>query len=148
MAFAKTTDVPFERSLSEIVTLLRKAGADKIGQMEERERFTLQFLLDARMVRFVVQFPTGPEIDRLKGPRQNARDVAAQWRRQRGRALLLVIKAKLESVESGVETFEQAFLPNIVLSDGASVYERVKAPIAAEYESRQPDTRLLGGPRP
>lgn len=147
MTFAKDTDVPFERSIADIVGLVRKAGADEIGQMEGRDRFTLQFVLDQRLVRFRVTFPTAAEIEQLRGPRQDPANVAAQWRRQRGRALLLVIKAKLESVASGVETFEEAFLANVVMADDRTVYDRIAAPIAAEYKAGGPQQLLLGGPR-
>jgi hypothetical protein len=47
--------------------------------------------------------------------------------RQRWRALGLVIKAKLESVESGIETFEKAFMPYLLLPDGKIVAEHVEA---------------------
>ena len=35
------------------------------------------------------------------------------------------MKAKLEVVETGIETFEQAFLANIVTADNMTVYERL-----------------------
>lgn len=143
MTYAKDTDVPFERSISDIVGIVERAGADEIGQLTARDRFTLQFVLDDRLVRFRVTFPTADEITKLSGPRQDPVKVAAQWRRQRGRALLLVIKAKLESVASGVETFEQAFLSNVVMADDRTVYERIAAPIADEYATRRPTQQLL-----
>ena len=146
MAYAETTTVPFEKSVAEIIGLLRKAGADQIGQMESRVSFTLQFTLADRMVRFTVHFPDAAAIKKMTGPRQEEAKVGEQWRRQRGRALLLVIKAKLESVESGVETFEQAFLPNVVLADGRTVYEAVREPIAVEYKTGTPTVMLLSGP--
>jgi hypothetical protein len=146
MAYAAKTEVPFERSVGEIVGLLRKAGADQIGQMERRNSFTLQFTMSDRMVRFRVHFPTPDEIAVMTGPRQDQARVSEQWRRQRGRALLLVIKAKLESVESEVETFEQAFLANVVLADGATLYDRVREPIALEYQTGTPNVMLLEGP--
>lgn len=102
MAYAKETEVPFERSISEIVGMLRKSGADQIAQVEARDRFTIQFTMLDRMVRFRVAFPTPDELAQMTGPRQSMDRVEAQWRRQRGRALLLVIKAKLESIESAV----------------------------------------------
>ena len=37
----------------------------------------------------------------------------------------MVIKAKLEAVESGIVTFEQEFLAHLVLPDGATVGDRV-----------------------
>lgn len=147
MAYGKDTDVSFERSIAEIVQMVDKAGADEIGQLQERERFAIQFTLEKRMVRFRVAFPSAAEVNAATGPRQDPSKVEAQMRRQRGRALMLVIKAKLESVESGVETFEQAFLSNVVLADGATVYERAAGAIASEYETRAPSPRLLGGPR-
>jgi hypothetical protein len=60
--------------------------------------------------------------------------------RERWRALLLCIKAKLESVESGIETFEDAFLAHIQMPDGLTVGEHVKPNIALAYEhqSMQP----------
>lgn len=146
MSYGKDTEVPFERSIAEIVGLVERAGADEIGQLMAKDRFTLQFVLGERLVRFRVTFPTTAEIEDLRGPRQDPAKVAAQWRRQRARALLLVIKAKLESVASGVETFEQAFLSNVVLADDRTVHERIAAPIAAEYEGQRPSQLLLVGP--
>ncbi len=146
MPYAESTTVPFEKSIAEIIGLVRKAGADQIGQMESRTAFTLQFKMAERMARFRVQFPDQAAIERLTGPRSDPAKVEEQWRRQRGRALLLVIKAKLESVESGVETFEQAFLSNVVLADGKTVYERVAEPIALEYRTAAPSVLLLGAP--
>lgn len=147
MAFAEKTDVPLERSIAEIIGLLRKAGAARIGQIEEPDCFTLQFELDGRVVRFRIAFPTPAEIEALRGPRQDATRVDDQWRRQRGRALLLVIKAKLESIAARVETFEEAFLANVVLADDRTVYERVAEAIAVEYRSKRPGQLLLGGGR-
>lgn len=146
MAYARNTEVPFERSIAEVVGIVRDAGAERISQMEERHRFMLEFQLAGRVVRFTVRFPTSSEVEAMKGPRQEAARVADQWRRQRARALLLVIKAKLESVESGVETFEQSFLANVVMADGATIYERIAEPIALEYRTEKPSILMLGGP--
>ena len=41
--------------------------------------------------------------------------------RQRWRALALVIKAKLEAVETGITSFEEEFLAHIVLPSGQTV---------------------------
>lgn len=146
MAYAKDTEVPFERSVAEIVGLLKKAGAEQIAQVDERARFTIEFSLADRMIRFRVESTGAEQIEAMRGPRQDFARVEAQWHRQRGRALLLVIKAKLESIESGVETFEEAFLANVVMANGETVYDRIAAPIAAEYATGAP-TLLLTGPR-
>ncbi len=143
MAYAETTTVPLEKSIMEIMILIRRAGAEKIGQMEDVKWFAVQFALANRMIRFRVPFPSiddMPEYDGRKSalsPEQRKARLD-QAKRQRGRALMLVIKAKLESVESGVETLEQAFLANVVMSDGCTVYERISEGIALEYKVGKP----------
>jgi len=47
----------------------------------------------------------------------------------------LVIKAKLEAVESGISVFEDEFMANIVMPDGRTVSEHVRPRIATAYES-------------
>jgi hypothetical protein len=126
MAYAARTEVPLERSIGEVVKLLKKAGADRIAQAEEPGQFAIQCFLAERLLRFSIIIPDGP-----------------QARRQRGRALLLVIKAKLESIESGVETFEQAFLANVVMPDGKTVAEHTLPRIADAYEGRATMPLLL-----
>ena len=150
MAYAENTTVPIEKSIAEIVALVKKAGAERVAQYEEPDRFTVQFELGERTIRFRVRLLTYDDVPRvLNGrPRSEEQIVAKRdaLRRQRARALLLVVKAKLESVESQVETFEEAFLANLVMSDGATLYERVAEPIALEYRSGAVRPMLLGGP--
>jgi hypothetical protein len=45
--------------------------------------------------------------------------------RQRWRALLLAIKAKLEAVESGITSFEKEFLAHIVMADGKTIGQHI-----------------------
>jgi hypothetical protein len=155
MAYAEKTEVPIEKSIAEIVGMLKRAGAEQIGQMEEQTRFTIQFAMQDRLIRFRVGLPSladAPARDG-RGVTLNARQLASrhqQMIRQRGRALMLVIKAKLESVESEVETFEQAFLANVVMANGQTIYDRVAEPIALEYKTGavQPTgTLFLGTPQ-
>lgn len=148
MAYAENTKVPLEQSIAEIIGMVRKAGAESVGQFHEKNRFVIMFALGDRQMKFSV-----PLLTQWGGPTRggNGRDidVAAkleQANRQKGRALMLVVKAKLESVESGVETFEQAFFANIVLADGATVYERMHEPIAVEYSTGKVQPLMLGGP--
>jgi hypothetical protein len=137
MPYAETTTIPLERSIAEIIGMVRKAGGTQVGQLDTGESYIIAFTLGERQMRFTV-----PLVTEYKGPSKagNGREIdQARWidqrNRQKGRALTLVIKAKLESVESGVETFEQAFLANIVVQGGMTVYERIKEPIALEYKT-------------
>lgn len=148
MAYAETTTVPVERSISEITGLAKKAGAQRIAQAKEPDRFSVQFTIQERTVRFRVTLPALDAMPTRDGrgvmlTAQQRRAKMEQAHRQRARALMLVIKAKLEN---GVETFEQAFLPNVVLADGSTVYERVAGPIAEEYRVGAVQQLLLSGP--
>lgn len=150
VAYAENTEIALEKSMSDIVGLLRKAGAVRISQSEEPERLQIMFEAHERLVRFRV-----PLMTEYKGPHThgNGRPVdkkkaVEQRNRQRGRALMLVVKAKLESVESGIELFEEAFFANVVMADGKTVYERAAEPIAIEYATGKVQTAhlMLGGP--
>lgn len=148
MAYAERTSVPFESSIAEIMSLVRKAGAEQLGQMEDPGWFVIQFRLAERVIRFRLPFPVIDDMPLYDGNRrQLTREQRLkkldQAKRQKGRALMLVIKAKLESVESGIETIEQAFLANVVMADGATVYERIGEGLAIEYQSGRPSMALL-----
>lgn len=126
MAYAAKTDVPLDQSIAEIVKVLRKAGADRLAQAEEPGRIAVQCFLNYRLLRFAIGLPDG-----------------AQSRRQRGRALLLVIKAKIESIESGVETFDEAFLANIVTPDGRTIAQWAVPQIDQAYVDGKMPTQLM-----
>jgi hypothetical protein len=129
--YAARTDVPLDRSIDEIVRVLRKSGAERIARAEEPDRMAVQCFLNDRLLRFSIGLPDGP-----------------QARRQRGRALLLVIKAKIESIESGVETFDEAFLANIVTPDGRTIAQWAVPQIETAYaEGKMPTQLLLAAPQ-
>jgi len=132
MAYAERTEVAFEKSIGDIMKLLRQKGCDQIGQMESQDSFAVAFSIEGRMIRIKTPLT-------LKGSNRGQ----DQQRRQRGRALLLVIKAKFESVESGIETVEQAFLPHILMADGRTVHERIRDDLQIEYQTGRPTMGLL-----
>lgn len=55
--------------------------------------------------------------------------------RQRWRALALVIKAKLEAIESGITTVDAEFLAHLVLPDGRTYGEFALPQIDEVYRS-------------
>lgn len=127
VAYAAYTKVPLDRTLGEIIALLKKAGANRIAQVEDHDQIAVQCFVQDRLLRFAVTVPEGQ-----------------QAARQRGRALLLVIKAKLESVESQVETFDEAFLANIVTPGGATVADWLIPQIEQGYlDGKMPKQLLL-----
>lgn len=70
----------------------------------------------------------------------------AQACRQKWRALNIVVKAKLEAVESGIAMFEE-FLAYIVLPNGLTVKDVVVPEIKKAYEIKEytPNFLLLEG---
>ena len=129
--YADRTKVPVIQTRSEIETLLVKYGADQFVYANAPDRAVIGFTMQDRQVRFYLPLGT----------------LKPQQARQRWRALLLVIKAKLESIESGIEEFEEAFLGQIILPDGKQVAEWAKPQLEAAYKSGKMPA-LLPGPTP
>ena len=57
--------------------------------------------------------------------------------RSRWRSLYLIIKAKLEAVESGISTIDREFLYDVVLPDGRTVGDIVTPQLEIAYQSGQ-----------
>ena len=114
--YAEGTGVPVERSRQEIETLLRRHGATGFATSWDKDRYTLLFDLKKRRVRFDISAPDA------KTYRDTKRWQAEE--RRRWRALLLIVKAKLELVASGDTDFDVEFLGNIVIG-GKTIAERL-----------------------
>jgi hypothetical protein len=135
--FAVDTKVPVSQTRAEIEATLTKFGATSFAFATQPNKATIMFQSNSRHVRFDLPLPKDTSEART-----------AKLHREKWRALFLAIKAKLVSVETGIETFEEAFMSHIVLADGATVGDRVKPAIAAEYKSGKAMPLLLEGPRP
>lgn len=135
MAYAQYTKVPVEQTKTDIESLLTKCNAKAFGMFSERTKSVIVFEVRDRRIRFDLPLPTGDD-------NKTKREVRQKWR-----ALLLCIKAKLESVEAGIETFEEAFLSHVVMPDGSTVYQNVATGISIAYKSGQM-TPLLAPPTP
>ena len=122
MTYAATTKVPIEQTRNEIERTLARYGAKRFAYFTEAGRaIVVVFEANDRRIRFDLPVPEGDS------------DKENQGRRQKWRALLLCIKAKLESVESKIESFETAFLGHIVLPNGRTVAEEIQPSIATAY---------------
>ena len=136
--FAKDTSVSVARSKAEIEEILAKYGADQFGSAQEAGRAFVYFRipgpkgsasLSVRMtlplpdptdfatrLRYGKQAPTSPDL-RLKLWEQACR---SSWR-----ALLLIVKAKLEACQIGISTIEREFMADIVMPDGRTIGEQI-----------------------
>lgn len=154
MAYASKTSVSVEKTEAEIKALCRKYGADRFASFEETGLAAITFEMRGRRILFKLPLPDrdADEFKRTESRRQLRSPDArlAAWEqacRSRWRALFLCIKAKLESVESNIETFEDAFLAQTVLPNGHTVGESIGDDLQRTITSGQMQP-LLPGPRP
>jgi hypothetical protein len=140
--YAERTDVPVERSKTEIERMLTQAGATQFATLAGQDRVAIAFTLGGRNYRFVVELP---QFSRAV-PAHISRGYVSvdQRKRQRFRALALVIKAKLEAGRSGITSLETELLPYAVLPGGRTVADEALPALAQAYESGR-DVPLLPG---
>jgi hypothetical protein len=149
--FAEGTPVPIEKSRAEIEGLVRRYGAEEFISGWKDDAAMVQFRAQGRFVKLFLKLPPKDDVrftHHPKNPRhyharaRTAEQCVQAWEaevRRLWRSLLLVIKSKLESVESGIETFEEAFLSWILLPDGSTVGRQVAPFIEQAYlEGRMP----------
>lgn len=155
MAYAETTTVPVEKSRVEIEKLLKKFKCTQfvVGSDSELRQAMVQFKAENRIIRFQVSLPDPDDKQFTAHPRYNwqrrtsgqIESAVAQAERQKWRALFLVIKAKLESVESKIATFEEEFLAHIVMPNDRTVGDMVLPLIDRAYTSGQMPKLLMAG---
>ena len=141
MAYAENTSVPVEKSKAEIERILQRYGADQFISGWDARRAYVAFRMQGRQIKFVIELPDKSDREFThtpgKGIKRMESKAYAAWEqacRQRWRALALVIKAKLEAVETGITVFEDEFMAHIVLPDGQTVGEYMRPQIAVAYE--------------
>ncbi len=148
MPFAEGTSVSVMKTKVEIDTLLRKQGALRTGVAEEPGRAVVFFDLKDRRVQMSLRLPSTAEIVARSRRRLTSLQLAQraeQEQRERWRALLLAIKAKFVAVESGVETFEEAFLAHVVMPGGRTLGQMALPQVAEAYKGGKVTERFLLG---
>lgn len=150
--FANATTVSAERTRAEIESTLKKYGAGSFASGWNDSEAFVAFLSHDRMVKFKIKLPSPDEKRFTHVTAWKARSESAahamydQALRTIWRRLLLCIKAKLESVASGIEEFETAFCGHIVLPNGQTVGEWAGPQIADAYATKQMPKMLTVGP--
>jgi hypothetical protein len=119
--YANNTTVSPEKTQSDIRKTLQRYGGGKFGIMQEDTAICVVFQYSNLTIRISVGLPDKSEFVTTETGRARkasaANDAYNQAVRQRWRALLLAIKAKLEAVESGISTIEREFMAFIVMPD-------------------------------
>jgi hypothetical protein len=126
--YARNTKVPVSKSRMEIETILARYKCEQFGSAMAKDKAMVQFKMSSWLVRFVLPLPNSNEQDQ----------------RQRWRALCLCIKSKLESVESKITSFEEEFLPHLVMPSGQTFAEFAVPQLKDMREKgKMPDMDLL-----
>ena len=120
--YASNTIVSPEKSQAEIQNTLRKYGADRFGTMEEKSKAHVMFSYSGLSIQISITLPERSEFEITETGRDRSKSSIEssynQAIRQRWRALLLAIKAKLEAIECGISTIEEEFMAFIIMPDG------------------------------
>jgi hypothetical protein len=143
--YAEGTSVPVERSQAEINKALSRFGADQLAYASSTEppAVLVGFRAKGRLIRFHLPMPNGKE---FHGTELQIEKLFQAECRRRWRALLLVMKAKLEAVDSGITTFEQEFYAHTILPGGMTVYETTNKLVTKSLTEGKPPSfgGLLG----
>jgi hypothetical protein len=148
--YAADTKVSPSRSREEIERTLSRYGCEHFAYHSGPRLVQIAFEMHDRTIRFDLPMPSRHDDAYTKTPtgkKRSPKQSHAAWEkdcRQKWRALALVIKAKLEAVESGITTFEVEFMGHIVMP-GGKLFKDVALPAIAEsYETQKPPVLMLG----
>jgi hypothetical protein len=115
--------VPVDRTKIEIESMLTDYGASHFAYFSDPRGAMVIFEAQGWRLRFNVPLESG------------ASPKAVRSRNQRWREFLHCIRAKLDSVTTGIESFAEAFLAHVVMPDDRTVYEHVASRLADAAES-------------
>jgi hypothetical protein len=133
--YAEGTTVPVTQSQIELEKTLERYGATGFMRGWDKQNALVLFEYEGKRIRFILPLPDRAEFNTTPTgkPRtsKSAQDAYEQACRQRWRALNLVVKAKLEAIESGISSFESEFLAFIMLPNGQTVGQWVQPRLSA-----------------
>ncbi|MDB5738840.1 MAG: hypothetical protein JWO65_2508 [Sphingomonas bacterium] len=78
MAYAEGTSVAIEKSMGEIVGLIKRKGAARMAPMEEPSSLAIRFFMEERMIRFRVRLPGLKSIPERTGTEPWRTDASAR----------------------------------------------------------------------
>ncbi|MEP3245153.1 MAG: hypothetical protein ABJN40_13405 [Sneathiella sp.] len=140
--YAERTTVSSDQSKAEIERTLSRYGATGFMYGWDETSAVIMFKTSERQVKFALPLPdrndrafTHTEVKKERRSPESTDKAYEQAVKQRWRALALVVKAKLEAVETGITGFDQEFMAHIVLPDGRTAGEVMIPEIALSYET-------------
>jgi hypothetical protein len=148
--YAEKTSVSVAKSKAEIEKTLGRYGAEGFAYGCEAQKATVGFRMHGKYVRFNLALPERAERRFTHTPSTEVARSGSQaekaWEqacRAAWRSLNLVIKAKLEAVETGITSFEEEFLSYLMLPNGETVGEHLIPQIEDSYAGSNSMPKLL-----
>lgn len=142
--YAKGTSVPVDQSRAEIERLLMRFDAELFAYLREARRTVIAFRMFGRNMKLEVThaFPTDKDIIVTERGHERtasqAEAAAKQETRRRWRGLLLMLKAKIEAIHTGIATPEDEFLAYTMLPDGRTVGQWAPEGLKPALEGKMP----------
>lgn len=122
--YAEGTTVSVDRSRAELRRILVNHGVLRLAWASEPAGDIIQFEYGGQLFRLRVAYPTAGDLATTRRPRNLRAALEAEWRR-RWRAIVLLIKAKLEFADGETTSLFRELLPYAVLTDGRTLEEAV-----------------------
>lgn len=153
MKFAENTTVAVTKTKQELEVLVTRAGATHFGVLNTDSGATVAFIFKDRRIMFELKLPRADAFTKPKRgwgivPKERQIVLHEQACRTGWRSLLLAIKAKLVTIDSGIETVDEAFLAHIVVptDDGRTTrFGNVAIQAIADAYTKGGPPRLLLG---
>lgn len=127
----KDTTITPAQSLSKIRKLVEDYEASGFAFAERGQDVMVEFVIAHVRVRFLMAMPSPDEVRyNAAGAKMSAKQATqalAKTTRLRWRGLQELIQAKLEAWDLGVLSFEEAFLPHIVIESGRTIAQALAA---------------------
>ena len=114
--YASRTQVDPGRSRDELERILERVGADSIATMRDASAAAVAFRMNGRNYVLRLPYPNGNRMTEA----QRQQGIRSQWR-----AIVLLLKAKLVAIQSGVTTAESEFLAHAMLPTGQTLIEHL-----------------------
>lgn len=132
MRYAKNTKVAASRSRDEIERIVTRYGASGFAYAWKGKNAMVSFMFNGLQISHKIEMPDvdDPEFTQTPTGRycKSQEIIQKKWEqatRQKWRALALVVKAKLEAIDSGISSMEDEFLAWIVTPDGKQIRDHV-----------------------
>jgi hypothetical protein len=160
-AYAEGTSVTVERSRAELDAILNRNGAKQtmIANDDEKCVAVIGFVINGAKFRLELPLPSYADTMPAKGKEPQrwwsmGEEARKSWRssrfhqarRERWRAVLLLLKSKLEIVRIGLSSVEREFMADMVLPGGATAYEALSEALRSGLVTGE--RKMLGPPAP